>query len=151
MSALIPQQAPQGSEVTLQGQVVGVQPVMDIRWNGLSGPKVGEARVMAGSFSASISVPDVSPGVYTLVGVSGDRAVVRAPFEVTGQDLAVSTVEPSAWAGSSVRPQPALAPSGSSGLLPGAALLSVGLVALFTSVTVVSVRRRRATVRSPLS
>jgi len=145
-----------GEAVTITGEGVPA-PVVAIRWNTLNGPKLAEVTPQAGSFSTSIVVPDVAPGVYFVL-VETTAGVARAAFEVAagpGNRSAVSSlsgqgVETGLWQGfgrnASGTGLADNAPSPRSGsnapLAAGIALLGAGLVAM-TGLGGVAYRGRR--------
>lgn len=153
--ALTPEIGPRASEVTMTGQGLAPQGVVEIRWNSASGPKIAETVAdPSGNFSTVTKVPDVPPGVYSLVASTPDgKGVARAAFELTG-DSPFSSAPHAApltpnrenatppWIG---RPDEFRPPSsGSPALALGAGLLGFGLVVLFAGTAVLSLRRRRA-------
>lgn len=76
---------PSGSVVAMAGKV-NTQDSVEVRWGGVSGQLVGQVPagdLDGGEFSTEITVPEVDPGVYSIVAVNGDRGVARAAFEVT--------------------------------------------------------------------
>jgi hypothetical protein len=128
--------------------------LVEIRWNGVAGPKIGEAVADAsGNFSAVARIPDAAPNVYSLVAVAGNVGIGHAAYEVTG-DVPVSLSRGTAGdvpapsfaspqLSVSDRPQP-LSDGGTPILAVGMGFLGTGLVALFAGVLIASVRRRRA-------
>ena len=137
-----------GSEVTVKGGGAPANGQVSILWNALEGPKLATAATDgAGDFSAAVTVPDVAPGVYFMVIAGEDlsQGVARMAFEVT----------PGAGGAPTLQPASELATAGSqstdSGLAVGAAVLAVGLVALFSGFTVAAVRRTRASATSASS
>lgn len=84
---------PPGTSVEVRGQALwgtygnGRPAVAEIRWNDLQGPVVGSAAADAsGNFTTAIRVPDVSPGIYSLiiaVAEGTNQGVARSAFEVT--------------------------------------------------------------------
>jgi hypothetical protein len=120
---------------------------VEIRWNSVTGQKIGGSVADGqGNFATTVSIPDVAPGVYSMVAQAGTEGLARTSFEVTAP--AAAAPAPNSGAGSWLsRPTSALDSSGDSGselgLVAGAALLGVGLLGLFSAFTVVAVRRRR--------
>lgn len=145
-----PLTAPVGAQVTMRGEAVAATTPVELRWNGVAGPKLAEVTADSrASFELAFTVPDVAPGVYSLAVVTGQGtavAVGRTTVEVSG-------------AGAS--PAPALAGTGfasatdavglnslgsssSTAMLTGVGLLAFGSVALLGGVAVATQRRRRA-------
>lgn len=143
-----PASAPAGTAVAVTGAAVGApEGEVQIRWDSVTGPVLGTADVNAdGDFAASVAVPETDPGVHFLVVVADGIGVARTSFEVS------SPAAPAARPAALDVPAPlarqraaAPAPSApSSALTVGAGLLAVGLVALFSGVTLAGLRRRRA-------
>lgn len=76
---------PSGSLVPMAGKAT-TQEAVELRWDGVDGQLVGQVPVSeidGGEFATEITVPEVDPGVYSIVAVNGDRGVARAAFEVT--------------------------------------------------------------------
>lgn len=133
-----------GSEVTVKGGAAPANEQVFILWNALDGQRLATTTANGGGdFSATVTVPEVAPGVYFMVIAGEDRSegVARMAFEVTpaagdpvlrpASELATVPVE-----------------SRDSGLALGVTLLAVGLVALFSGFTFAAVRRSRATATS---
>lgn len=139
--------APSGSEIRATGEaVVADATPLTIRWNSASGPVVAEV-TSSDEFSVPVRIPDVSPGVYYLVAVSGDTAMARAAFEVTGDAIAAPAPADSAWSTSrDLNPGTSGGNGVDSSLVAGMVLLSLGLVGLAGGFTVATARRRKATV-----
>ncbi len=135
-----------GSEVTVKGGAAPANGQVFILWNALDGQRLATADTNgAGDFSATVTVPEVAPGVYFMVIAGEDRSegVARMAFEVT----------PAAGAQPILQPVAELATAGANqssdaGLAAGAVLLAVGLVALFSGITVAAVRRTRTSATS---
>jgi len=134
-----------GSEVTVKGGAAPANGQVFILWNALDGQRLATADTNGGGdFSATVTVPEVAPGVYFMVIAGEDRSegVARMAFEVT----------PAAGA-QPILPVAELATAGANqssdaGLAAGAVLLAVGLVALFSGITVAAVRRTRSSATS---
>jgi hypothetical protein len=149
------QEGTSGSRVTVAGQGVAPEGVVEIRWNGVNGAKLAQTTANAnGDFSAVATVPDVAADVYSLFVVAGDAGVARTAFEVVGSPSAPteaalatagsdSSAPRTAWA----TVKPLAAEKSSPALAIGAGLLAVGLVILFAAFTVASVRGRRSIAR----
>lgn len=149
------QEGTSGSRVTVTGQGVAPEGVVEIRWNGVNGPKLAQTTANAnGDFSAVATIPETTPDVYSLFVVAGDAGVTRTAFEVTGSASAPteaafatagngSSDARTAWATA----EPLAAEKSSPGLALGVGLLAVGLVTLFSAFTVASVRGRRSIAR----
>ncbi len=149
--ALSAREAPRGSEITMIGQGVVPERAVELRWNAVEGMKLAQTTAdRSGDFSAPVRIPDVAPGVYSLVVVADGAGVGRATFEVTSDATsiqatpAVGVSQPahrSAWpdhvsSGSKTGTSP--------GLGLGVGLLSLGLVVLSSGGAVALLRRRRA-------
>ena len=110
---------------------------VQIHWNSLTGPVL--ATTTGANFSVPVQVPQVAPGVYYVVAADAAGASKMAQaIEITGP---VGAPAPA--------PAPVLQPANhsSSNLVLGAGLLGGGMVALFSGVTVVTLKRRRSTAR----
>lgn len=147
-----PLTAPVGAEVTMRGEAVAVATPVELRWNGVAGPKLAEVTAGAdASFALSFTVPEAEPGVYSLVVVTdGAAAVGRTAFEVSG---AGAQAADSGFASATEAAGLEGAPTGvgsSAALLAGAGLLAFGSVALVGGVAVATLRGRRALARQPL-
>jgi hypothetical protein len=155
LSPLLQQSGPQGTQLSVSGQTIGGGEV-EIRWNGVRGPVIGTALTGqdggANDFTAQVTIPEATPGVYYLVAAAENGQVSRAAFEVTPSDPAATpAVAPrvvgsqpnvdNAW--NSQGPGPADA-STSPGLVAGMGLLAVGMVALFSAFGVAAVHRHRS-------
>lgn len=143
-----PASAPAGTAVAVTGASVGApEGQVQIRWDSVTGPVLGTADVNAdGDFAASVAVPETTPGVHSLVVVADGTGVARTSFEVSppaGAPAARSAAldVPAPLAREAAAPAPS---DPSSALTVGASLLAVGLVVLFSGVTLAGVRRRRA-------
>lgn len=144
-----PQAAERSSVVTMSAQGVAAAQGVEIRWNGAKGLKLAETRSdAAGNFSVDVAIPDVAPGMYSLVAVAGDNGVARAAIEVTS-DVPASLAAVHPTTAPSIGPSLIeAAPAGSSrtspGFMAGMSLLALGSVALFSGAAVATVRRRRS-------
>lgn len=165
-----PGAAAPGTPVTVSGE--SARGPVELRWNGVDGPLVGRA-ADGSAFALGFKVPDVAPGVYTLVALarSSDGTVASkgtASFEVTTASSVAGVSQPVAapsaqtasadlWSGyASADTGPGLATgteavgdvvgsrSGSPSLALGVGLLGFGLVALFAGFAVAELRRRKA-------
>lgn len=140
-----PASAPAGTTVAVTGASVGApEGQVQIRWDSVTGPVLGTADVNAdGNFAASVAVPETTPGVHSLVVVAEGTGVARTSFEVSPaapatRPAALDVPAPLARQGAAPAPS-----DPSSALTVGASLLAVGLVALFSGVTLAGLRRRR--------
>ena len=128
---------PAASVVVRGAQAVGNSTV-HLRWNRVDGPVLAEARADgAGSFSATMDVPQVSPGIYVITATS-EGNVARAAMAV-GLGGALTPYD----AGAAL----AASPDGS-GSSTGMTVLAVGLLLLASGTVVVWARRTRG-VRAP--
>jgi len=148
--AVRPLAAVAGAEVTMHGEAAPAHAPVELRWNGVAGPKVAEVTANnVGNFAMAFTVPDVAPGVYSLMVVpAGSSAGLgRAAFEVRGAPGAAGT--PMATAGSFATSQQAaslIQPAGVSsftGLAVGVAF-GLGTLALGSGFALATVRRRPA-------
>lgn len=157
-----PLTATAGSEVTMRGNEVAEGTPIELRWNGVAGPKLAEATAAeTGNFVLAFTVPaDAEPGVYSLMVVAGqgeaEAGVGRTTFEVAADPQAASA------AGGPGTPQGFHAPVDSVGLdvpaspasatalTAGVLLLAVGASGLFGGFAVATVSRRRALAHQPL-
>ncbi len=144
--SLLPESATPGSTVMVKGQNVRSQAQVEIRWNGVGGKVLASATPVNGAFSVPVQVPEVAPGIYSLMLVTDNAGVGRTAFEVVGSAADTRTLEPAAqlWP-QSHGPVPADGTAADPSLV-GIGLLAVGLVGLFAGSTVAVARRRRATV-----
>lgn len=144
-----PQAAQRSAVVTMSAQGVAAAQAVEVRWNGAEGLKLAEARSDAmGNFSVDVAIPDVAPGVYSLVAVTDGNGIARASFEVTGDRLSTSDARPVAAAtaavfGPGIADVPVNASKTSAGFMAGIALLVIGSAGLLTGSAVAVVRRRR--------
>ncbi|MDQ6950014.1 MAG: hypothetical protein M3256_28165 [Actinomycetota bacterium] len=142
---IAPQAGPAGTVVTVRGQAVrwvtGPATVA-IHWNNLDGPAIGSVKADSttdGDFQTQFAVPDVAPGIYTLVAVSGPAAVARVTFEVTPQ---LAPTSPTV-AAPALSLRPGTTRPGSSAPLIAVGMLSVGAVVLTGGFASAVLRRRR--------
>lgn len=153
--SVTPLAATAGSEVTMRGGLVAPGHELELRWNGVAGPKLAETTVEDdGTFAMSFTLPaDAEPGVHTVIaaseGVGVGVGVGRSAVEVVAHPLD----EPAAAGDGFVAGEaPGLQAAEQSGtpaaLIAGAALLTVGAVGLFGGFAVTTVQRRRALARS---
>lgn len=142
--SLLPEASAPGATVLVEGDYVRSQQPVEIRWNGVAGPLLAVATPERGVLAVQVKVPDVAPGIYSLMLVSKDAGVGRTPFEVTGSaadaPAALSAVE--LWPGAADAPVLAAEVPAPSDMI-GVALLAVGLSGLFGAATVAVARRRR--------
>ncbi len=157
--SLTDQAGPKGSTVTVTGQGAAPGGAIQLRWNGVKGPQLAAATADdVGSFTASATVPDVSPDIYSLVVVT-PNGVSRAAFEVTPdaplQAATTGPVHSSVWGDPAekstsfgARDTNQSLGGSSSNFDTGAALLGVGMVSLASAAGIAAVRRRRASATS---
>lgn len=145
-----PQATERGAVVTMTAQGVAAGQAVEVRWNGAEGLKLAETRSDAiGNFSVDVAIPDVAPGVYSLVAVAGSNGVARAAFEVTGDVLSSVEAHPAIAASTGFGPSlvdaaPASSSRTSPGFMAGIALLVVGSAALLSGAAAATVRRAAA-------
>lgn len=146
-----PLTAPVGAEVTMRGEAVAVATPVELRWNGVAGPKLAEVTAGAdASFALTFTVPDVEPGVYSLMVVTGEgtTAVGRTAFEVSGAGAQAAMADSGFAAETEMAGLDAPVGVGpSAALLAGVSLLAFGSVALLGGFAVATARRRRAPAR----
>lgn len=141
------------STFTVRGDAVAPAGVVEMRWNAVHGPVVGTGVADEnGDFAADVRVPDVAPGVYSLLAVADGTSLARVAFEVVPKtapsaDAAPTSVTPP-WGSVTSAPLHS-SPASSNTVSVGAGLLAVGLVALFSGFTVATVRRRKALAGPP--
>lgn len=141
--SLQPESATPGSAITVSGEsVTGSSPV-EIRWNGVGGPLLATATPVQGRFATQVKVPNVSPGIYSVMLVTSD-GTARAAFEVVGAAAPAPAPAAPLWANAGAPAVDSHASPGPSSL--GVALLAVGLAGLFAGSAVAVVRRRPVTV-----
>lgn len=149
-----------GTPVTASGE--SAPGPVDLHWNGVDGPVVAKATVPeSGTFVVGFTVPDVAPGVYTVVALSrgGDGTVLKseAPFQVSPNQASTGpsaqTVAADLWSGfASGDKVPASGPSNVTGssatdasqLTLGVGLLGGGLALLGAGFAAAEARRRKA-------
>lgn len=145
--SLLPESAAPGSSIAVRGAAVNTKLPVEIRWNGVKGAVLATAIPVNGTLWVPVQVPDVPPGIYSLVLVTGDAGVARTSFEVTGgatpAPQATAQLWPSVGDGQQVPGPDSL---GHASL--GVALLTLGLVGLFAGSTVAVTRRRRVAVHA---
>jgi len=159
---------PAGAHVTVRGEAFphGSEGIMAsgepvrIRWNGSSGPQVASVVPNAeGTFAASVTIPDVSPGVYFLTAGTEDRTVSRTAFEVVPSATiryarteagSFKSVSSDVWNGlnrtvqsGDGRPLALASSPSSSVMIAGGALFAVGLGGLGSVLILTMIRRRR--------
>jgi len=130
----------------VRGSGAAAGATVELRWNGIEGPVIGRAKAdQSGAFSAEASIPDVSPGIYTVIANDGHNPVGRAAIEVGASPGGAVLATPAAGAGFTAHPAPGFG-SPSAGFPPqlGITILAVGLGALASGFALVTVRRRRA-------
>lgn len=120
-----PTSAPAGStvSVTASGFPNGI--AVDVRWNGLSGQRLGGG--VGPAFTVGVTVPSVAAGAYVIAAATADEhashSLGLAAFEVTGS--AGSGTAPTPPPGSSSNPPPinpfAPKPSGGGKVITGTA------------------------------
>ena len=104
--AVNPASAPSGStvSVTASGFPTGV--AVDVRWNGLSGPRL--AGGVGPAFAVDVIVPSVAAGAYVVSAATNDEhgshSEGRVAFEVTGSTD--SATAPTPAPGTSANPAP---------------------------------------------
>lgn len=137
-----------GSQATLRGTAFEANAPVEVHWNAVDGPVI--ARAAGPAFSVPITVPDVAPGPFYVVGVQRDAegTVWRVPaaFQVLapGEPAPAPPALASRPAGLSV---PAPGKDGSPTTMAlGVGLLSVGGAGLAAAAAVFAVRRRRVAV-----
>lgn len=149
--------APSGSTVEVFGQGVGLagEPV-ELRWNSVEGPIVATTLSTAGDnrteFAATMTVPDVAPGVYVVLAMDPTGQTTeptRTTFQVTpsvgaanlASEQAASLTQPASYNA------PAPTDNSNLGLVAGLGLLGFGTAALLAGFAVtISTRRSRVPV-----
>ena len=147
-----PGTASPGSQVDIAVESVSTQGPVEIRWNSLTGERLATATWNGEAYAASVAVPEVAPGVYTLVATADGAGVARTSFEVTPATAAVPTPAAAVTPADRWAPRAVLdaAPSGANpGVVAGSALLAVGLVSAFAGFAVAAGRRRRVLAEVP--
>jgi len=133
---------------TFVATATGYSGPVEIRWNSADGPVVSTP-IRAGAFS--VTVPDVSPGVYYLVFATKDAGVGRMAFDVTpsaGAAGSSSKAPADLWSGfaSGSKALSADAPAVDSrpgNTAAGLGLFGAGLL-MTAGVSVIALRRSRA-------
>ena len=147
-----PVTAPVGAEVTMRGTGVTATTPVELRWNGVSGPVLAQATPdKEAAFAMTFTVPNVEPGVYSLVvvtNVNGVAAAGRTTFEVSGAGATAVRAPALADTGFAAAAEAASlsSPAGtgsSSSMLAGVGLLAFASVAL-GGLVVATLRRRPA-------
>jgi len=131
---------------TFVATATGYSGPVEIHWNSADGPVVSTP-VRAGAFS--VTVPDVSPGVYYLVFATKDAGVGRMAFDVTpsaGVSRSSAGVPADLWSGfstgSSSLDGTSVRATNSTNSAAGLGLLGLGLM-MTAGVTVLALRRSR--------
>jgi len=141
---------PSGTQVTIKGDGAPAGTPVTIEWGALKGAKRAETTAdSTGAFSAAIEVPQTSPGIYFIVATpgSGEAAVARQVYQVTGPGADTTGTASDLWRGFS--PTGQLAPDAAMPrpVQTDAALAGAGLVGMATlgalSVMFAAVRRRQ--------
>lgn len=142
-----------GSQVTVQGIGFDAPPSSsEVRWNTVDGPMLAQAT--DADFSVPVTIPDVPPGLYSLLVMSRDADGVlantgRASFQVTGtgssEPVAPVGGSPVASAGSAAAKE-AQDDDGPNTLLLAAGALAIAMVG---GVAGAAFSRRGATIASP--
>jgi len=148
--------------LAISGNRVPASSSVEVRWDALNGPKIGSAIAdQAGNFATQVSVPEVKPGIYTIVASAGEFAVARTAFEVTAPAAAASSPsqvrQPASndlWNGfaqargaSATDVGVASHAANRTGMTAGLGLLGASLAgACFAATFVLSSRRRRTAV-----
>jgi len=151
---LSPQTGLGGSPTFLSGEGAAPNVPVEIRWNGLSGPKMAETVSAAnGSFAVEVNVPQAASGFYNIVAVpqAPDAAVARQPYQVSGAGSAASG-NSELWRGftsnsvSLDSPEPVTTPlpEGATWVGAGIALLAVGTAGAITAVAIGARKRSKA-------
>lgn len=144
------------SQVTVEGESLirerDADQEVELRWNASDGPLLAKVTTdNVGSLSATVTVPDVAPGIYFIMAIAGDAGVARMSFEVlpsAGGGVAGTGNRVPGFVDSEQVAQPVA--DTSSSVVPGVILLSVGLVLLTVGCGALVVQsRRRATPGSP--
>lgn len=142
--SLLPEASAPGATVLVEGEYVRSRQPVEIRWNGVAGPLLAIAKPERGALAVQVKVPEVAPGIYSLMLVSKDAGVGRTPFEVTGsaEDAPAALSATKLWPGAADAPALAAEVPVASSMI-GVALLAVGLSGLFGAATVAVAHRRR--------
>lgn len=133
IEAVAPSVERAAASLVVQGAQAVAGSTVELRWNRIDGPVLAQARADgAGSFSATMDVPQVSPGIYVVTATSQGN-VARAAMAV-GLDGALTPYDASVdVAGTSDKP----------GTSTGMTALAVGLLLLASGTVVVWARRTR--------
>lgn len=146
--------APPGSTVEVYGQGVGLAGVpIELRWNSVEGPVVGTATTQQGpnraTFSATMTIPDVAPGVYVVLAMdaTGQSAEpTRTTFQVTpspgAQGLTAGLGSEPALNEPARFDSPSSTDSSDLGLVVGLSMLGFGTAALLAGFVVIAGTRR---------
>lgn len=160
---LTPQSATPFTEIIVKGKLETISSSVQIRWNSINGAdlaSVGAANSDAsGNFAVPISVPDVAPGIYSVVVSGPEYGVARAAIEVVAASTNVaprrglSPTSDDLWSGlssgSSFAGSPPVAPeaTAASGAVMGVTLLAAGLAGITGAGAMVLRSRRRSSRR----
>lgn len=144
--SLLPESAAPGETVVVRGQSITSRAPVEIRWNGVTGDVLATAAPGPdASLSVPVRIPDVSPGVYSLMLVTVDGGVARTAFEVTAAagsaHASPVSVQTALWP--TVDGAPAASSEGAAPLTIGLTMLATGLVGLFAGSALLVARRRR--------
>lgn len=142
--SLAPESATPGETVTVDGSAVSSRSSVEIRWNGVKGKVLATATPTNGAFSVPVQVPEVPPGIYSLMLVTTDAGVGRTSIEVAAPASSPSQ----RVAGAQVWPTAAEAGAAARSTSPGpgavgVGLLAVGLAGMVGVSTLAVVLRRR--------
>lgn len=152
--ALSPRAAVPGTDLTLQGNTASIGHPVTLRWNSRSGQVLATVMPDAqGNFTASVKVPDVSPGNYFIAADAGGD-IARAGFQVIGasdsRGALPAPAVPDAATGSDVVGQYAAPPDTSTSnpaLIAGLLVFAVAAFGAVTGMGLVLSRRRRVPTR----
>lgn len=153
--ALSPRAGAPGTDLTLQGSAASTSHPVTLRWNSVHGQVLATTMPDAqGNFTATVKVPDASPGNYFVVADSGGSDVARAVFQVIGasgrQAALPAPAVPDAATGSDTVAQYAAPPDTSStnpALIAGLLVFAVAAFGAVTGMGLVLSRRRRVPTR----
>lgn len=123
--------APPMEKVVVAGELLQPGPA-EIRWNALNGPNLAAVEKTDAElgFSVEATLPEVSPGVYYLLLVSGDKVVARSAVEVTAPRSRSGFATPDLFTTGLDSSAPSDSDSSGRMLLVGVGLLAAGLVVL---------------------
>lgn len=145
--ATSPSSAPAQATVSVRGEAVTPGAPIEIRWDNVQGQKIGSSVADAqGNFTSAVTIPDVTPGIYSLVAKAGTEGLARTSFEVTSpvRSAAVAPSGTGSWSGRPTAVLDSSSGSGSSlGLAVGAGMLSLGLLGVFAAFALVALRRQK--------